>query len=158
MSTLCAVECIASACSLYETLLFFIMENSTVDRAAMGRAVLNYTKLALTSAFETLAKLEGKVKCVHVRYADTIKMPKDECKKIVKEAGLEYSEEYDAKLDAYITKSNEKRSKLKGSVKTSSGEAGKALHTYSLEDYGLTKELVRSTFKDYVERFNLAEK
>ena len=33
--------------------------------------------------------------------------------------------------------------------------AGKALHTYRLEDSGLTKELVRSAFKEYVEKFNL---
>ena len=97
------------------------------------------------------------VKIVHVRYADTIKAPKEECQKIVTQAGLEYSDKYQAKLDQYIAESNEKRARLKGTVKTSSAEKKKALHSYSLEDYGLTKELVRTTFKDYVEKFKLAE-
>jgi hypothetical protein len=33
------VDCIASACSLYETLLFFTMENNTVDRKALGKGI-----------------------------------------------------------------------------------------------------------------------
>lgn len=32
------------------------------------------------------------------------------------------------------------------------------LHMYSLEDYGLTKEMVRNEFKDYVSRFDIAER
>jgi len=35
----------------------------------MGRAVLNYTKLALDSAFEALSKLEGKVNYLYEDYS-----------------------------------------------------------------------------------------
>jgi len=64
------------------------MENNTIDRASLGRAVLHYTKLSLDSAISVLHSLEGKVKIIHVRYSDTVKIPKEKCKEIIETAGL----------------------------------------------------------------------
>jgi hypothetical protein len=69
-------ECIASACSLYETLLRVFMEESSIDRHALGKAVVEYTRLSLDMALNTFAKYEKKVKVVHIRYADNVKNPK----------------------------------------------------------------------------------
>lgn len=70
------VECIASACSLYETLLRMIMEEFTIDRFALGRAVIEYTRIALDMAMNTFSRYEKTVKVVHIRYADNVKNPK----------------------------------------------------------------------------------
>lgn len=94
----------ASACSLYETLLFFTMENNSVERTSLGRAVLGYTKSALSAALKTLESLEGSVKVVHVRYTDTVSQPKEECRRICELAGLDFSSEYEDKLNEYLRK------------------------------------------------------
>jgi hypothetical protein len=76
-------ECIASACSLYETIMQMGLEESTVDPKAIGKAVMNYSKKSLDKAEETFTKLKDKnIKMVHIRYADNIKEPKKICKQV----------------------------------------------------------------------------
>ena len=135
-------ECIASACSLYETIMAFTMEPNSIDRAALGRSVLNYTKQALLKAFETLK--DGKVNIIHIKYKDTIKSPKEVTKQIYKQTGIDYSREYDHKLDEYLKENEAKRQLAK------SKNVKKEMHTYSLLDYGLTKSLVQQQFQDYI--------
>jgi len=72
------VECIASACSLYEALMKAAFETNTIDRHALGKAVVEYSRLALDKAFNSFKKLKSKI--IHIRYADNIKSPKDMCK------------------------------------------------------------------------------
>ena len=60
-------QCIASACSLYYTLLAMIAEESTIDKHALGAAVMDYTKLSLEAALDTIAK-NPSMNVVHVRY------------------------------------------------------------------------------------------
>jgi hypothetical protein len=75
-------DCIASACSLYETLMCMGMEESSIDKVALGKAVMNYTKVCLTMALRTIAALGDKFKILHIRYGETIKTPKETCKKV----------------------------------------------------------------------------
>lgn len=75
-------ECIASACSLYETILRMGSEGDSVDKKLLGKAVLNYSKKALQKAQETIDKLGSKFKMIHVRYADNIKDSKRVCQSI----------------------------------------------------------------------------
>jgi hypothetical protein len=65
---------------------------------------------------------------------------------------LEFSAEYEKKLDAYLQKNAESRKKLKEKkdIKDS-----KPLHEYHPEDFGLTAELISSEFKDYIQKYNL---
>ena len=135
-------ECIASACSLYEAVMAFTMEPKSIDKSALGRAVLNYTKQALLKAFETLKK--GKVNIIHIKYKDTIKSPKKVTEHIYNQTGIDYTNEYDTKLDEYL-KENEAKRKL-----AKSKNAKKEMHTYDLIDYGLTKALVHKEFQDYI--------
>ena len=76
------VDCIASACSLYETLLLFCMEASSIDKAKLGKAVLEYTRICLDKAFASIKKAGPKAKVVHIRYADNVKEPKQNCSEI----------------------------------------------------------------------------
>lgn len=149
-------ECIASCCSLYEHLMWLCFENHTIDRNALGRYVMLYTKLALEKAFESLEKDAASFKVVHIRYADTIKDPKGMCKSILDKVGREYTAEYDRILDEYLAKNAAKREAMK-KEKTGNRTSGENLHAYSLEEYGLSREQVEEAFKGYIEKYNLKE-
>jgi hypothetical protein len=96
------VECVASACSLYETLIEMGGYGDTIDRAALGRQVLEYTELSLRKAQESLQRIglgftsgdstpgatpgaTTGVRVIHVRYEDNIKQSKKVCKDIVEQ-------------------------------------------------------------------------
>lgn len=64
------------------------------------------------------------------------------------QAGLEFSQSFEKRIDEYLAKSKEERAKLKQ----------KSLHNYKPEDYGLTKEGIREEFKDYIAKYKLVEK
>lgn len=139
------VECIASACSLYETLLRTIAEEDSIDRYALGLAVLEYTTICLTKAIESIAKIDKKSpnQVIHVKYKQTIRSPKELCRAVVAKADMAYGAEYDARLDQYLRASDDKRRQLKG--KTSD-----AVHEYRLEDYGLSAALIAARFAEYI--------
>lgn len=54
-------------------------------------------------------------------------------------------------MDAYLAKNAEERKKLKEQKKSSE------LHSYRLEDYGLSKEKVLEKFGDYISKYSLRE-
>lgn len=147
------VECIASACSLYETIMHWVMVPESVNKVALGKAVMNYTRYALDKAFETLDRIGTSMKVVHVRYADNVKNPKDICRLVSETAGLGFSPEYENRIDVYLAKNAEERAKLKAE-KAASGEK---LHEYTLEEYGLSKEIVRERFADYTAKYRLVK-
>lgn len=126
------VDCVGSACSLYETLLLFVMEPSSIDKKILGQAVLEYTKVCLDKAFASIEKAAQSTKILHIRYADNVKDPKGNCRNVCKMTGLPFNEEYEGRLDAYLAKNAASREQLK--VKK-----GKDIHTYSLEEYGLSE-------------------
>lgn len=78
-------ECIASACSLFETIMQMGMEESSVNPILVGKAVMNYSKLILQKAEQALINLPPGIKVVHLRYKDTIQEPKNSCKKVIAE-------------------------------------------------------------------------
>jgi hypothetical protein len=147
------VECVASSCSLYEAILNLLMNGWTIDRKALGKAVLHYTKDSLEMAQASMKKYP-KLNVVHIRYKDTIKAAKKTCEKVCQETKLPYNAEYEKKLDDYLAESDRKRNEMKNKGKTAGGKTG-TLHAYSLEDYGLTKELVAEEFKDYIAKYDL---
>ena len=58
------------------------MDEATLDRAALGRAVVHYTHRCLEVAERTIARLGESFKITHVRYSETVKSPKDICKRV----------------------------------------------------------------------------
>jgi hypothetical protein len=145
------VECVASSCSLYEAILNILMDTWTIDRKALGRAVLKYTKLSLDMAQQHI-KENPKLNVVHIKYKDTIKQAKKTCENVCKATKLPYSDEYNVKLDDYLAASEKKRKEMAAKGQAAGGQKG-TLHAYSLEDYGLTKEMVAEEFKEYIEKF-----
>jgi hypothetical protein len=77
------VECFASACSLFNTILLMVMEEESVNAKEMGQAIMNYSRYCLDAAEKSLEELKGKVNIVHVRYQDNVKNPKQEVKKVL---------------------------------------------------------------------------
>lgn len=144
-------ECIASACSLYETILRMGCEEPSIDRNSLGAAVMNYTKVCLVEAEKAFVALGDKFKVVHVRYADTVKSSKQVCVDIYKKSGIECGSSYTEKVDAYLSHSAEQRKKLKA-------KGGGQLHAYKPEDYGLTVEGIHQEFAAYIKKYNLLEK
>ncbi len=145
-------ECIASACSLYETIMRMGMEEASIDPVALGRAVMRYTKLSLDKAEASLQKLGGKLKVIHVRYADNVRNSQQVCRDVFEQAGIPASPVYDAKVSEYLARSAEERKRAKES------RGASAVHEYRPEDYGLTTAQIHAEFADYIAKYNLVEK
>lgn len=166
------VECIGSACSLYETLAEMGCETWSIEKKSLGAAVLQYTKLCLERAEEAIAKInaaapKGRSSVIHVRYADNVREPLQVCSSILEQAGVAEDTQYVTRVKDYVAASKAKRSKEKALNKVGSSgdsDAGKlkmvepVVHVYSLEEYGLSVDKVRETFKAYTDKYNLVEK
>jgi hypothetical protein len=93
------VECVASACSLYDVILEMGAHSDSIDRNALGQAVLDYTEMALSKAQQSLEAIKlgftsnhstskdqkGGIKVIHVRYQDNIKNSKKICQDILEQ-------------------------------------------------------------------------
>lgn len=77
------VECVASACSLYETLMNMVVNTWTIDKHALGQAVMEYTSIALDKAIASVEKASETMNILHVRYADNVRAPKDICRQVL---------------------------------------------------------------------------
>ena len=140
------VECIASACSLYETLLITVFEADSIDRAALGKAVCEYSILALEKALQTIKKLGNRFKILHIKYQDTVKVPKDVCQKVMASAKLDFSVKYVSRIEDYLEKNRQGRLQKQK-------DSSKKLHEYSLKDYGLSDDEVRLQFAKYEKQY-----
>ena len=92
-------------------------------------------------------------------------------RKIFEQAGVldgsATDQTYHSNVEAYVAESTAKRAAEKTLNKISSGadadSPGSAkkvpvLHAYNLEEYGLSEEMVRETFKEYTDKYNLVAK
>ena len=150
------VECIGSACSLYETIMRIAVNSWTIDKKALGAAVMEYSLLSLEKAIRSIEKAGKNMRIVHVRYADNIKNPKSVCKQVLDMTGIPFTEEYEQLLDDYLAESHRKRKAMKEKkAKEAATNKPVELHSYSLEEYGLSKEIVSKKFESYITKYNL---
>jgi hypothetical protein len=127
-----------------------VMERNSINKFALGKAVMNYSELAMKKAMEAIPLIESKIKIEHVRYVDIVKNSKDVCKTIAEATKLGFTNVYDNNITNYLQKNAIEREKLKAKNKNE-----KELHTYSLEEYGLSKDIVEKQFSFYIKQFNL---
>ncbi len=106
------VECIASACSLYHTLMKLTADTWTIDTTALGQAVMDYTADALEKADQSIEKAKKTMKIIHVRYADNVKNPKEICRKVFENVRsvLQYYPYISLRQDYHFLKNMNKRS------------------------------------------------
>jgi len=60
---------------------------------------------------------------------------------------MQFTSTYEGALDQYLHNSAEQRRKVKEKNNT------KEVHTYHVEDYGLTAEQIRAQFKEYIAKY-----
>lgn len=58
------------------------MDANTIDKVALGKAVLEYTRLSLSKAFASIEK-HSSMKILHIRFADNVKNPQSICKQVM---------------------------------------------------------------------------
>lgn len=75
------------------------------------------------------------------------------------QAELPFTSEYEQRVDAYLSKNAEQRKKMKEQKAKDAREGKRAeLHSYSLEEYGLSEEIVLKRFESYITKYNLRDK
>ncbi len=84
--------------------------------------------------------------CLHVRYENLVANPIEVVRGVYAHFGWDFTSAYEAKLEAYIAKNAAER-KAKGAG------ANNALHSYSLAQFGLTKEKVAVEVKWYTDKY-----
>ena len=134
------VDVVGSACSLLKAVR--PMFSDDVDPVQMGQDLLETFDLMIE---RTIAYKEqhGWDSIYDLQYADVMKNPIGAIKNVYKHFDEPLTAEAEAAMNAYMANNQQ-------------GKHGK--HTYSLADYGLTKEQIRARFKDYTDRFNIATK
>jgi hypothetical protein len=101
------------------------------------------------------AQREGEGHVIHVRYQDNVKDPRGTVEGILREVGLIHGDgeaaSYQQSLDRYLARNKAANEKNKS-------KTGGHGHKYSLAEYGLDEEEVRSVFKAYTDKYRLCEK
>jgi hypothetical protein len=132
-------QAVASFASLIRTL----QEMHTaepIDMKKLGSDCLDYCEKSMKRAHEHMSECtDGNH--VNVQFKRVVKEPKEVVKEIYAQFGLDYSDEYNARLDAYLEENAKERAKMKKVQNT--------YHSYSMEDYGIPTEEVKKRFEWY---------
>lgn len=134
------VDVVASCCSLIKHVRRIYSDD--VDLHAIGETFID-TFLTMIERALAYKERHGWDSIHDVQYADMVRDPIGEVRKIYDHFDEPFTAEAEKAMVQYIADNPQ-------------GKHGK--HEYSLEEYGLTREGVRETFRDYVERFNIPVK
>ncbi len=134
------VDVVGSACSLLAAVRPMYTEQ--VDPGAIADCLLEtFDKMIeRTNAYRDQ---HGENSIYDLHYAELMKDPLGEMQKLYEHFGEPFDNTVNNAMQAFMD-ANPK------------GKHGK--HSYALEDYGLTREVVRERYRDYCERFNIATK
>jgi hypothetical protein len=137
-------DCILTMCSLYDVILQMVMLPASINRHALGRAVLEYCKEALARANRSIRRLQSELRIVHVCLPDGDRMTdinvqhmRGVCKTILSHAGVSYSDSFDKSLSEYFISALECDSTT----------------TKNLAKYGLSPEIIDPFFSEYMEDY-----
>ena len=131
------VEVVGSACSLVNAVR--PMFSDEVDPRAIGEPMLETFDVMIERMLAYREK-HGQDSIYDMQYADVVRDPVGEIKKIYQHFEEPFTAEAEAAMNGYM-QANPK------------GKHGR--HSYSLEDYGLTREGVRERYGDYCEKFSI---
>jgi hypothetical protein len=132
------VDVVGSACSLLKAVR--AMFTDAVDLQAIASTLLR-TFDAMIERTIAYQEKHGADAIYHVQYGDLMRDPMAEMKKLY----ARFDEPFNAETEMTAFLANNPK-----------GKHGK--HHYALEEYGLTAEGVRTHFRDYCERFGVAQK
>jgi hypothetical protein len=134
------VEVVGSACSLLKAVR--PMFSDGIDFKDIGVTMLDTFDKMIERTLAYKQK-HGWDSIYDMQYADVMRDPIGEVKKVYKHFNEPVTAAAETAMNAFMQNNPQ-------------GKHGK--HTYQLEDYGLTKEQIRSHYKDYVERFKIPTK
>jgi hypothetical protein len=134
-------ESIASLISLFRTFMEMHWEGP-IELHKFGRDVLDFWTSTLHKADEAIQVTKCQV--YHVKYNDLIKNPAETVQAIYKKFGLDYTPEHNDLLQKYIIAKNEERERIK---------KGQALHSYTLQEFGLTTEIIEEKLGWYLDKY-----
>jgi hypothetical protein len=131
------VDVVGSACSLLKVVR--PMFTDSVDLNAIGKILIETfdTMIERTVAYR---EKHGWNSIYDLQYTDLMRDPIGEMKRLYKHFDEPFTAEAEAAMIAY----------MKGNQQ---GKHGR--HTYSVEEYGLTREQVRAHYRDYCDRFKI---
>lgn len=122
--------------------------NDKIKLDELGRGVLNYANCSMTRGDESFSKIHKKSNPhTSVGYTQLIKDPVGTVRQLYSDLGYDFTSEYEAILVNHIEEDKLHREKMKKE------SGGKKLHTYSLEEYGLTKEDIDSKLGWYQKKY-----
>lgn len=113
-------------------------EQQSCNLYAIGSEQLFFWSLCIQRATNTLKKHDD---AAHVKYADLVGDPLATVKKLYAQLGLSVSKEFETNINEYVVANRAKRAQIPRHLKR--------FHKYTLDEYGLTPQLVRSQMKDY---------
>jgi hypothetical protein len=129
------VEVLGSACSLIKHVRLMFSDN--VDTLAIGASMVDIFDRMIEGAL-AYKKSHGSDSIYNLQYAALMRDPIGEVKKLYAHFGEPFTADAHSRMTAYLGNNAQ-------------GKHGQ--HTYSLEEYGLTKEQVREHFREYCREF-----
>lgn len=134
------VDVVGSACSLLNAVR--PMYSDQVDTSAIAECLLETFDLMIERSDAYRAK-HGADAIYDMQYQDVMRDPITEIEKIYAHFNEPISDEARTAMQTYM-------------VNNPKGKLGR--HSYTLEDYGLSREQVRERYRDYCERYGVAMK
>ncbi|EQA97406.1 hypothetical protein FHS51_004061 [Sphingobium wenxiniae] len=129
---------IPSAVSLIET---FRKATPGYDRKILGREWATYEELGIRRGLDMRDNLFEPENVFDMQYTDVIKDPVGSIERAYAYFGMTLSDISKTRILAYLA---------------DNGKDKHGVHSYSAEEFGLSEDMLRTLFKDYIERFNVA--
>ena len=129
------VEVVGSACSLIKAVRQ--MYSDDVDNMRIGECMLDIFDRMIERTIAYKEK-HGESSIYDVQYADLMRDPISVLRDLYRNFGEPFTSQAKTSMTAYLASNPQ-------------GKHGR--HEYALEDYGLSKEMVRNHYRDYVSRF-----
>jgi hypothetical protein len=143
------LSAVPSLCSLVQAAHSVYYEPENMNPKRLGSALNQLSSHLLNTTSDVLK--ETKCESIDILYDELIRNPKQIVQQVYAHFHWEFTKEYEAILDEFIQKDQEKRQKLKAKA-----AAEDNLHEYKPESYGLTKEELSSgVYENYIQKFNL---
>ena len=127
--------------------------SGTIMLDRIGKDVLSFASEMIKRAdkfFDNRTKKQTP-RCM-VMYTELIKDPIGTVKKLYKEVGYEFTAEYEELLEVYVDKNNKERELLKA-FGLNKDKKKDNLHSYSMEEFGITKEQLEGELGWYREKY-----
>lgn len=142
------VPTVSSLSAMMSTVHDIYYDLDTQDRREIGRNIKGLAGRALTKATADLKKT--KLECANVIFNDLVEDPIAVVRNIYKQFKMEYTQDFEDTMKAYMVKNNAERLVLKQKVEAQ----GKEFDVHYPETYGLTVgELTEGPFADYLKEY-----